>query len=352
MRVVLLGTAAGGGFPQWNCACPLCTAGLPPRGQDCVAVGADGRGWYLLNASPDLRAQIVATPELRAGPGPRETPLRGVLLTDAELDHTTGLLVLRDAGELPVWCPAAVRHALEEHFPVRRVVDGYGGFRWHALPEVTPSEAIRPEAARPGTGLFEAGPPWTAPPEAAPPEAARPEAAGSEGGLPGAALPGFALDGLRVTALPVGDKRPKYARSSTQDGPWVVAYRVEDPATGGVLVYAPCLRSWPPGFDELTRDASLVLLDGTFHTPDEMAGATADRVDGAAQHAMGHLPIAGPGGSLERIGRTGAWSRTRTRWAYTHLNNTNPVLDPTSAEHASVRAAGVELPGDGTRYTL
>jgi pyrroloquinoline quinone biosynthesis protein B len=255
MRVILLGTAAGGGCPQWNCACRLCTAGLPPRTQDCVAVSADGTGWYLLNCSPDIRAQILDTPVLRAGPGPREIPVRGVLLTDAELDHSVGLLMLREAGGLPVRAPDAVRHALSS---VREVLESYGGWDWQPVSD---------------------------------------------------------LPGLRVSLLPLSDKRPKYARTSTQDGPRVVAYRIEDPATGGVLVYAPCLKSWPAGFDTFVDGASLVLLDGTFHTPDEMSG-----VGGPDQPAMGHLPITA---SLTRITR-----RPGTRWVFTHLNNTNPVLDP------------------------
>ncbi|WP_410670540.1 pyrroloquinoline quinone biosynthesis protein PqqB [Amycolatopsis sp. cmx-4-68] len=278
MKVILLGTAAGGGAPQWNCACSLCTAGLTPRTQDCVAVSADGEGWYLLNCSPDIRAQILGTPALRAGPGPREIPLRGVLLTDAELDHTLGLLMLREAGGLPVFAPEAVLHALS---PFRAIIDGYGGWSWQS----------------------------------------------------GADLPG-----LRVSVLPVSDKKPKYA-SAGGEGPWVVAYRIEDPATGGVLVYAPCLKSWPAGFDSFVEGASLVLLDGTFYAADEMAG-----VGGPDQLAMGHLPITA---SLARIaGRPGP------RWALTHVNNTNPVLDPASAEHAAVLAGGASLPPDGTSYVL
>ncbi|MFE0028569.1 pyrroloquinoline quinone biosynthesis protein PqqB [Amycolatopsis sp. NPDC059021] len=296
MKVILLGTAAGGGFPQWNCACRLCKSGATPRTQDCVAISADGRGWYLLNASPDIRAQILATAALRAGPGPREIPLRGVLLTDAELDHSLGLLMLREAGGLPVWAPDSVLHALSRHFPARSIIDGYGGWDWSSTSDIK-------------------------------------------------------LDSLVVRALPVSDKRPKYARSSTEDGPWVAAYRVEDPATGGVFVYAPCLRGWPDGFDELTDGADLVLLDGTFYAPDEMSGATRAQVGDGAQLAMGHLPIAGPTGGLARIARRRA-AHPGTRWAFTHLNNTNPVLDPASAEHAAVLAGGAELPGDGTEFTL
>ena len=293
MKVLLLGTAAGGGFPQWNCACRLCKSGATPRSQDCVAISADGKGWYLLNASPDIRSQILSTPALAAGPGPREIPILGGLLTDAELDHSLGLLMLREAaGGLPIWAPDAVLHALRDCFPMREIIDGYAGWEWLPISS------------------------------------------------------GTTLGSLTVQVLPVSDKHPKYARSSTVDGPWVVAYRIEDPATGGVLVYAPCLKSWPDGFDKFVEGADLVLLDGTFYSPSEMSGAT-HATDGA-QYAMGHIPISGEHGSLARI----AASHGITRWAYTHLNNTNPVLDATSPEHATVLASGAELPLDGTEFKL
>ncbi|AXB44967.1 pyrroloquinoline quinone biosynthesis protein PqqB [Amycolatopsis albispora] len=287
MKVLLLGTAAGGGFPQWNCACSLCTSDAPHRTQDCVAISADGRGWYLLNASPDIRAQILGSPVLRAGPGPRETPLRGALITDAELDHTLGLVMLREAPSFGVWGPDAALHAMRGALPVGR----YGDWRF---------SPVAPE-----------------------------------------------IGGLRVSALPVSDKKPKYARDSTMDGPWVVAYRIEDPATGGVFVYAPCLAAWPPGFDEFTDGADYVLLDGTFYGADEMSGATRAGVGTQAQRAMGHVPISGADGSLARIR-----DRPGPRWAYTHLNNTNPALAPDSPEHKEILAAGAELPLDGTLLDL
>jgi pyrroloquinoline quinone biosynthesis protein B len=292
VKVLLLGTAAGGGFPQWNCACRLCKSGAPQRSQDCVAVSSDGRGWYLVNASPDIRSQLLSTPELAAGPGPREIPIRGALLTDAELDHTLGLLMLREAGGgLPVWAPDAVLDTLRNDFPMRKIIDGYGGWEWSTKPDI---------------------------------------------------------DGLRVSVLPVSDKHPKYARESTADGPWVVAYRFEDAETGGVFVYAPCLAEWPEDFDELVADADLVVLDGTFYSPSEMSGATRAGVADGVQRAMGHLPIAD---SLPRV-TAHRVIRPATRWVYTHLNNTNPVLDPASPEHAVVLAAGAELPFDGTGFTL
>ena len=146
------------------------------------------------------------------------------------------------------------------------------------------------------------------------------------------------LPGRRVGVLPVSDKKPKYV-TDDQDGPWVVAYRIEDRTTGGALVYAPCLKSWPAGFDAFVADADLVLLDGTFFAPDEMAG-----VGVPDQLAMGHLPITA---SLARIAR-----RPGPRWAFTHLNNTNPVLDPASAEHAAVLAARALVPADGVEFTV
>src|SRR5260370_15263572 len=121
MRVRLLGTAAGGGLPQWNCACAMCARSRRDgigRTQDCLAVTGARRRWYLVNASPDVRAQILGAPELAPGPGLRETPVSGVLLTDGELDHTIGLLMLREGSRLDVYGPGPVLDALRDSFPV------------------------------------------------------------------------------------------------------------------------------------------------------------------------------------------------------------------------------------------
>ena len=133
MRVILLGTAAGGGYPQWNCACRMCAGGFPARTQDCLAISADRDDWYLINASPDIRAQILATRELWAGPGPRDTPLRGALLTDAELDHTLGLTMLREGAGLRIIASPAVLTALRDEFPLREIVSRYGAWDWQPV---------------------------------------------------------------------------------------------------------------------------------------------------------------------------------------------------------------------------
>ncbi|WP_285607245.1 pyrroloquinoline quinone biosynthesis protein PqqB [Actinokineospora globicatena] len=286
MRVVVLGTAAGGGLPQWNCACELCERsreGDPavlPRLQDCVAVSATGRNWYLLNASPDLRAQIIATPELTPGPGRRQTPVRGALLTDAELDHTLGLALLRE-GPLTVWAPPPVLDAVA----VRPVVAHYQHWDWY------PAEGV------------------------------------------------FRLDEgrLECAVFPLSGKRPRYARDAADAPDWVVAYRLTDVTTGGSLVYAPCLARWPEGFDEFVSGATHGLLDGTFLGPDEMSRTTG-RDD---QVGMGHLPITE---SLPLLGST--------RWHYTHLNNTNPVVARDCAARGRIEAAGAAIAEDGARFDL
>jgi pyrroloquinoline quinone biosynthesis protein B len=284
VKVVLLGTAAGGGVPQWNCACRLCAAarlGGPdvlPRTQDCLALSATGDHWYLVNASPDIHTQIVGQPLLAPGPGPRATPVRGALLTDAELDHTIGLLSLREGAGFRVWAPPAVVTALA---PMRDIVDHYHEWEWLAV-------------------------------DAAP----------------------FEFDGLRCRAFPLHDKPPRYA--ARHPGPWGVAYRFEDPATGGTLVYAPCLGAWPPGFDEFVTGADCVLLDGTFHAADELTTT----VDGD-QRTMGHLPVTDSAPMLRR--------HPTIRWIYTHLNNTNPLLDTTSRERV---ASDAEVLPDGARLDL
>ncbi len=297
MRARLLGTAAGGGLPQWNCACAICAGARRQGGgrtQDSLAITGTGDSWYLVNASPDVRAQILAAPELAAGPGRRETPLRGVLLTDGELDHTIGLLALREGSPLDVYAPAPVLAALDSDFPARRILGPYGSVSWHAV--------------RPG-GTVE-------------------------------------LDGqLSATAIPLSAKRPRYADSSPAGGepaePWVVAYRFDDRVTGGSLVYAPCLAGWPPPLAEAAAGAACVILDGTFFHDDEMLRATGQ--DRPAR-AMGHLPVTDTCPRLSAL--------PAARKLYTHLNNTNPALAADSPERAGLAAAGIEVACDGLLLEL
>ncbi|WP_225729212.1 MULTISPECIES: pyrroloquinoline quinone biosynthesis protein PqqB [unclassified Nocardia] len=300
MRVILLGTAAGGGFPQWNCACALCLEArrgtLPPRSQECVAVSGNSRDWWLLNASPDIRAQLLGTPALRPGPQPRDTPVRGVLLTDAEVDHTLGLLIMRGATDLTVYATTAVLDSLVSNLPLRGLLDRYAPWMWR-------------DSIRPG---------------------------------------GFDLaGGLRVTAHPVGHKAPKYVAAAAWDDHWVTALRIEDTATGRALLYAPCLAAWPTDLDDLLASADCALLDGTFFSADEMGTIVGSQHPGAQQARMGHLPITGHDGTLAALTR-----HPNLRRIYTHLNNTNPLLDPRSTASALVEQAGVEICADGAEFVV
>ncbi|WP_405577474.1 pyrroloquinoline quinone biosynthesis protein PqqB [Streptomyces sp. NBC_01092] len=283
MRVVLLGTAAGGGFPRWNCACVRCDAArdgkLPARGPECAAVTGNSRDWWLINASPDIRAQLGGAAAL--WPGPRHTPVRGVLLTDAEADHVAGLAVLRDAAGLKTYAAPPVLAALA---PARAGLDRHAPWEW--------ADSL------------------------------------TEGGF-------VLAGGLVVTAHPVPGKAPAYVPGRSMDRRWVTVYRVEDLATGRVLVYAPRVRAWSRLLDDLVAAADCVVLDGTHFAADESTDAGR------------HLPVCGPAGSLTALAR-----HSHARRIYTHLADTNPLLDPASAARAQVAEAGVEVLPDGVEFAL
>lgn len=283
MRVVLLGTAAGGGFPRWNCACARCAAArdgkLPTRTPECAAVSGNSRDWWLLNTSPDIRAQLTAASAL--WPGPRHSPVRGVLLTDAEADHLAGLAVLREAAGMKTYAAPPVLAALA---PARTALDRHTPWEW--------ADSL------------------------------------TEGGF-------VLAGGLVVTAHPVVGEPPAYVPRRAKDRRWVTAYRIEDLATGGVLVYAPSVGTWTAMLDDLVAAADCVVLDGTHFTADEAA------------RAGRHLPASGTAGSLTALNR-----HPHVRRVYTHLADTNPLLDPASAARAQVSEAGVEVLPDGVEFVL
>ncbi|MFI9160955.1 pyrroloquinoline quinone biosynthesis protein PqqB [Kitasatospora aureofaciens] len=298
MKIRILGTAAGGGLPQWNCGCAECGCARrtgAARSQDCLAVSGDGRAWYLVNASPDLRSQLLAAPELAPAPGTRDTPLRGVLLTSGELDHTLGLLTLREAARLAVYATAPVRRALHQAFPVGPLLSRYTEADWHT---VAPGEPV--------------------------------ELAG----------------GLRAEAFALGDKRPRYAADLPGEGEgdrtdWVAGYRFTEEGGAARAVYAPGLADWTPAVERAVAGADVVLLDGTFGTADELA----ERTGGARRSpGMGHLAVRD---SLPHLAR-----RPGPRYLYTHLNNTNPLARPDPPGAAELAAAGAAVAEDGLLIEL
>lgn len=304
MRVRLLGTAAGGGFPQWNCGCANCrglragTIRARAGTQSCVAVSADDQGWFLLNASPDIRVQVESFPALRPT-GVRGTAIRGVLLTGADLDHTLGLFQLREGGRLAVHATPAVRAALDEGLRLSDVMNCYSGIDWYHPPSVS-------------------GP-----------------LCDSDG----------AASGLSYEAFPVPGKPPRYRENCAAPNPgYTIGYRIEDERTGGRLVYVPGLAALDGVTAAHIRDCDLLLLDGTFWSANEMAAAGTGRLTAGA---MGHLPIGGPGGTLEFVAGLPAG-----RTVYVHLNNTNPVLRDDAPERRAVAAAGAAVGIDGQEFIL
>ncbi len=304
MKVRLLGTSAGGGFPQWNCACNGCrtsraTPALArPRTQSSAAVSADGRRWYLLNVSPDIRFQLEAFPPLLTPAGRvRGTAVDGALLTNADLDHTLGLLLLREGERLSITCSPHVRQSLEAGLSLPSLLERYCGADWHP-----PSEAPAPLLARSGEP-----------------------------------------SGLRCAAFPVPGKPPRYLEGSASAHPLDnLGYRLIDERTGGRLVFIPDCAAIDARVEAELSSADLLLFDGTFWSEGELQA-----LGGRPAAAMAHLPVSGETGSLARLAKLAAHRRI-----YVHVNNTNPMLCLDSPERAQVAAAGIEVGEDGQELEL
>jgi pyrroloquinoline quinone biosynthesis protein B len=300
--VRVLGSAAGGGVPQWNCACANCAAAragrAPRRTQSSLAISADGSRWLLLNCSPDVAGQIEAFVPLQPHET-RGTPIAGMLLTDANVDHIGGLAVLRQSGN-----------------PV--------GFR------VRSSAVVRAIAtAQPAFSPFAAGPHrWL--------EAKLDEFAGNDGDddLVGSAL------SIRTLAVP--GTTPGYDGRRGERGA-VVAYEITERGGRDRLLFAPVFAAVDDALGRAIEQAAIAFLDGTFYRDDELlaAGLLPKRA-----RELGHQPVGGSDGTLARL------HGVRTRLVFTHLNNSNPMLDPDSPEHARVRQAGTEIAYDGMEVTL
>lgn len=306
MRITVLGSAAGGGFPQWNCNCRNCagqragTLRAKPRTQSSIFVRPDdGDDGILFNASPDILQQIRANPELQPGRALRDTAIAGVVLIDGQVDHATGLFMLRErSAALPLWCTDPVAEDLTQGNPVLRVLGHYCGVDRHRI-------------ALDGT-------PFQVP------------------GVPG----------LTLRALPLRSKAAPYSPHREHPVPGDnIGITVSDRHGGRSLFYAPGLGEiTPPVFDAMAG-ADAVMVDGTFWTDDEMP---AQGVGHKHAHQIGHLAQHGPGGMVEWLSRL----PPRTRRLLIHINNTNPILDEDSAERAALAHAGIEVCEDGQHLQL
>jgi pyrroloquinoline quinone biosynthesis protein B len=303
MHIRILGSAAGGGFPQWNCNCRNCrglregTLRAKARTQSSIALSDDGVNWIVCNASPDIRAQIEAFPALQPARALRDTAIRALILLDSQIDHTTGLLTLREGCPHEVWCSEMVHQDLTTGFPLFNMLEHWnGGLRWNPI-ALDQSFSV-------------------------------------------AACPA-----LRFTPIPLRSAAPPYSPHRNDPHPGDnLGLLVEDVRTGGKLFYAPGLGQVDGALLEWMGQADCLLVDGTLWRDDEMIHAGVGDKLGSA---MGHLPQSGAGGMLEVLERL-----PKPRKVLIHINNTNPILDEDSAERAELDARGIEVSWDGMSIEL
>lgn len=305
MKIRVLGAAAGGGFPQWNCNCSNCerwrkgTFNGVARTQSSIAVsGADGTSWTLVNASPDITAQLQAHPDLQPGRALRDSAITAIILVDGQVDHTTGLYMLRESNRpWPLWCTDSTYMDLTSGNPVLNVLSHYCGVQRHRID------------------------------------------LGTE----------FSIDeapGVCWRALPVASKPAPYSpnRESPVRGD-NVALTISDSVTGRTAVYAPGLGSMDEHVWRSMQSAACVLVDGTFWKDDELPSLGISK---KRARDIGHLPQSGPDGMLQWLERL----PSHTRKILIHINNTNPILDEDSPERGELTRRGVEAAWDGMEIVL
>ena len=306
MNIRVLGSAAGGGCPQWNCACRNCRGArdgslrIEPRTQECVALSADSDSWFLLNASPEIRAQIESYPPLHPR-ALRHSPVRGILLTNGDLDHTLGLLSLRESHPLVVYATERMRRGFTDGNVLYRTLQRFPGqVTWRAL------------------------------------------ALGAESELAGVDGKG---SGLWIEAVPVPGKLPIHLESESAGDPEDnIGLRIREAATGRRLAYFPAAGGLTPIVGKAIDDADCVFFDGTFWSGDELP---AQGLGTKRAEEMAHLPVGGSGGSLAALHGLRA-----SRRIYIHVNNTNPLLREDSPERKEAEAAGWEIAEDGMEVSL
>jgi pyrroloquinoline quinone biosynthesis protein B len=297
VRVVVLGSAAGGGFPQWNCLCPVCQlawAGdkrVKPRTQSSLAISSDGEKWLLLNASPDLRQQILASPQLHPRGAKRQSPIAAVFVTNGDVDHLTGLVTLRE----------------QQPFTI------YGSERTLGLTHESVFGVLNKDLVK-----------------SVPVELEKP----------------VEVLGFKITPFAVPGKVPLWLERGQ------VAIGTEDESTVGLEIlegrkrfyYIPGCAEVTPKIQDRIKGADLLFFDGTTFTDDEMVKLG---LSPKTAHRMGHVAMSGETGSLKRLADLGIG-----RKIYVHINNTNPALIEDSPERQSIEKAGWDVSYDGMEVTL
>lgn len=304
MHIQVLGSAAGGGFPQWNCNCANCagfragTLRATARTQSSIAVSDDGVHWVLCNASPDIRAQLAAFAPMQQNRALRDTGIAAIVLLDSQIDHTTGLLSLREGCPHEVWCTDMVHEDLSTGFPLFRMLAHWNGGLVHR--RIVPGEP------------FVVG----------------------------------ACPNLRFAPFALRSAAPPYSPHRGHPHPGDnIGLVIEDLDTGGRLFYAPGLGEVDDELLAVMAEANCLLVDGTLWHDDEMRRRGVGTRTG---REMGHLAQHGPDGMLEVLDRLSGVPRR----ILIHINNTNPILDEDSPERAELTRRGIDVAWDGMGIRL
>ena len=305
MRIHVLGSAAGGGFPQWNCGCPNCaglragTIAATPRTQASVALSDREGNWFLIHAAPEISAQSAAFPPLHPRTL-RDTPLAGIVLTNGDLDQCLGLLSLRESQPLHIYATESVRQAVTHENRFYRALDRTPGqITWHEL-KLYGSQTLLTADHR-STQFV-------------------------------------------VTTIPVPGKPPLYMEN--QAAPQIddnVALLVSEITGGPCLGYAPCVGACTADVERAVELADCLFFDGTFWSEDEFAALG---IGGKTAHDMAHWPLGGVTGSLSML------AKSSSRRIVIHINNTNPILRDDAPERRWMEQAGVEVAYDGMEIVL
>ncbi len=303
MKIRVLGSGAGGGFPQWNCNCHNChrfrhqTMNGKARTQSSIAVSTDNKNWLLFNTSPDIRAQLEAFPAIQPKEGIRDTGIKAIMLIDSQIDHTTGMLMLREGKPLDVYCTDMVKQDLTTGFPLFNMLAHYCTVNHHPVP-----------------------------------------VDGSSFTIP-------AIADLRFYTQALKSKAPPYSphRHDPHQGD-NIGVIIEQISTGKKVFYSPGLGEIEPHVMEAMQTVDCLLVDGTFWTDDEMC---TQNISHKRAREIGHLPQSGPGGMIAVLNDV-----KKARKILIHINNTNPILDDDSEQRKILDAAGIEVAYDGLEIDL
>lgn len=306
MKVQVLGSAAGGGFPQWNCNCVMCagfragTINAKSRTQSSIAISENGDDWILFNTSPDIRQQLADFSAMQPNRALRDTGIAHIIFMDSQIDHTTGLLMLREGCPHNIWCTAAVQQDLSENFPILSMLEHWDGNNINTIPV----DGYQPLNFT---------------------------------------IPGF--DTLEFTAVPLLSNAPPYSpRRNNPDPGDNIGIKVLDRTSGKSMFYAPGLGEMQDHLIPMMANSDLLLVDGTVWRNDEMQHRGVGTRLGTE---MGHMPQSGPDGMIELLEQF-----DRPRKVLIHINNTNPILDEDSAERAELTQHGIEVSYDGMSFEI